>query len=198
MVQILWTVLVLFVGGVLGVCLGPRYRGGTPVEATPAVVGRITELADLVVLRVPVSKVHVTRIGGYLGAVDCVVLVNGELEIGTDLKLARLEEVNAEKHTATLVLAVPTLRRARLNQNHSSIYRIDRIGLWKAAPFAEASPGVVNQAMIESQQCIESVGQETHMLNQAKAHSEIVIYKFLKALGWKVSLKWEGDTDDHR
>lgn len=191
MTQIIWTVLVLFIGGALGVCLGPRYRANAPVAVTAPVIGQITELADLVVLRVPVSKVHVTRVGGYVGAVDCVVLVNGELEVCTDLNLARFEEVDPGNRKAILVLADPTTRRAWLDPEQSSIYRIDHKGLWKIAPFTEVSPGVVNQAMVEAQQCIESVGREVNLIKRAKAHSELVINQFLEALGWEVNLVWE-------
>lgn len=191
MTQIIWTVLVLSIGGALGVCLGPRYRTNTPVAVTAPVIGQIAELADLVVLRVPVSKVHVTRIQGYVGAVDCVVLVNGELELGTDLNLARFEEIDVETNTATLILPMPTSRRAWLNQEQSSIYRIDRKGLWKVMPYTELPPKIVNQAMVEAQQCIETVGQDAHLLKQAKEHAELVIQQFLKALGWEVKLVWE-------
>ena len=193
MTQIIWTVLVLFIGGVLGVCLGPRYRTNAPVAVTAPVIGRITELADLVVLRVPVSKVHISRIGGYVGGVDCVVLINGELEVGTDLKLARFEEVNPESSTATLKLAEPLVRRARLDHDQTSVYRIDRKGLWKVVPSAEPSLRVVNQAMIEAQRCMETAGEEILLIERSKLRAEQVINQFFRVMGWEVMLEWEGD-----
>lgn len=193
MTQIIWTVLMLLVGGVLGICLGPRLRSSQPVEATPAVIGRVTELADLVVLRVPVSKVHVTKIGGYVGGVDCVVLVNGELELGTDLKLVRWEEVNADARTATLVLSEPKVRRVRLDHETTSVYRIDRRGLWKGLPSVEPSRQVVNRAMVEAQVCVESAGAQPELIERAKQQTERVLSQFLKAMGWEVRVVWSNE-----
>jgi hypothetical protein len=197
-IQILWTVLMLLIGGFLGVSLGSRFKGNPPIEATPAVVGKITELAELVVLRIPVSKVHVTTLGGYVGSVSCVVLVNGELELGADLARARWEDVDTEARTATLKLSEPEVRRARLDHSQTSVYRIDRGGLWKGMPSAEPARKIVNQAMTEAQGCVEASGEDSQYMDRAKRHTELVLSQFLKALGWQVSIKWagkpEGDT----
>tara|TARA_R110002111_G_scaffold198479_1_gene264132 strand:- start:1021 stop:1536 length:516 start_codon:yes stop_codon:yes gene_type:complete len=161
------------------------------VAVTAPVIGRITELADLVVLKVPVSKVQVTRISGYFGSVDCVVLVNGELELlGTDLSRARWGEVDTETRTATLILTDPKIHRARLDHEETSVYRIDRGGLWKGLVSAEPSRQVVNQAMVEAQRVVEVLGEETDLLNRAKTHTEQVLSQFLNALGWEVKLVW--------
>jgi hypothetical protein len=190
MTQIIWTVLMLLVGGVLGMCLGPRFRMNATVEATPTVIGKITELADLVVLRVPVSNVHVTQIGGYVGGVDCIVLVNGELELGTDLKLARWLDVDTETRTATLVLAEPVVRRARLDHEQTSVYRIDRRGLWLMVPSAEPSRVVMNQAMAQAQHVVESAGEQPVLMDRAKQQTEQVLSQLMAAIGWEVKLEW--------
>ena len=190
MTQIIWTVLVLFIGGVLGVCLGPRYRTNAPVAVTAPVIGQITELADLVVLRVPVSKVHVTRVGGYVGAVDCVVLVNGELEVCTDLNLARFDEVDADARTAILILATPVVRHARLDHEQTSVYRIDRKGLWKVVPSSEPTRGVVNKAMNEAQACVKSAGEDPQLIERSKGQAEQLLSQYLEAMGWEVKLVW--------
>lgn len=193
MIQILWTVLMLLIGGLLGVSLGGRFKSNPPIEATPAVIGRITELAELVVLRVPVSKVHVTKLGGYVGSVSCLVLVNGELELGNDLARARWEDVDTEARTAKLILAEPVVRRARLDHDQTSVYRIDRGGLRKGLPSAEPSRQVVNQAMIEAQADIEDAGDDSQYVDRARRHTEQVLQQFLKAMGWKVQVVWVVD-----
>ncbi len=197
-IQILWTVLMLIIGALLGFGLGGRYRNSVPVEATPTVIGRITELADLVVLRVPVSKVHVTRISGYVGAVDCIVLVNGELEMGTDLMQAQFKKVDTAARRATLMLAEPVVRRARLDHESTSVYRIDRRGLWKVVPSAEPSRMVVNRAMIEAQGCVEAAGEQPELVDRTKQQTEQVLGQFLKAVGWEIKLVWavEQQSDD--
>tara|TARA_R110002111_G_scaffold69747_2_gene112899 strand:- start:1125 stop:1715 length:591 start_codon:yes stop_codon:yes gene_type:complete len=193
MIQIMWTVLILCIGGVLGVCLGPRIKGNPSTEATAPVIGKITELADLVVLRVPVSKVHVTKLGGYVGSVSCVVLVHGELELGTDLKKARWEDVDTDTCTATLVLEEPVVRRARLDHDQTSVYRIDRGGLWKGMPCAEPARRIVNQGMTEAQGCVEAAGDDSQYVDRAKKDTEQVLSQFLTAFGWEVRIEWAGN-----
>jgi len=127
--------------------------------------------------------------GGYVGAVECVVLVNGELELGTDLKLARFKEVDLDSKTATLMLAEPKVRRARLDLDQSKVYRVDLKGLWKILPFTQ-STSVSNQGMMESQHCVEAVGEDPELLNRAKTHTEQILTQFLSALGWEVSIEW--------
>lgn len=53
----------------------------SPVSCPEQVLlSRITELAELVTLRVPVSTVITTKIAGYTGSIPCVVVVHGEVE----------------------------------------------------------------------------------------------------------------------
>ncbi len=190
MIQILWTVLMLLIGGFLGISLGSRHRPVVPMEMTAPVIGKITDLAELVVLRVPVPKVHVTKLGGYVGSVSCVVLVHGELELGTDMKLAEFTEVDTEARAATLKLSEPKVRRARLDHEHTSVYRIDRGGIWKALPSAEPARRIVNQAMIEAQACVEAAGKDSQYVDRARRHTEHVLGQFLRSLGWEVRLVW--------
>jgi Protein of unknown function (DUF4230) len=180
----------LLIGGFLGVSLGSRHRSAVPMEMTAPVIGKITDLAELVVLRVPVSKVHVTKQSGYVGSVSCVVLVHGELEIGTDMKLAEFTDVNTDARTATLKMSEPKVRRARLDHKQTSVYRIDRGGLWKGVPLAESAIRIVNLALIESQNCIEDAGDDSQYVGRAKRHTEQVLGQFMQALGWKVMLVW--------
>jgi Protein of unknown function (DUF4230) len=195
MTQIIWTILMLLIGGFLGASLGSRHRPVVPTEMSSPVIGKISDLAELVVLRVPVSKVHVTKLGGYVGSVSCVVLVHGELELGTVLKLAEFTEVDIEARTATLKLTEPKVRRARLDHEQTSVYRIDRGGLWKGLPSAEPARKIVNQAMTEAQGCVEAAGEDSQYVNRSRRHTEQVLSQFLQALGWEVKLVWVGEPD---
>jgi Protein of unknown function (DUF4230) len=189
-IQIIWTVLMLLIGGFLGISLGSRHRPVVPVNMTAPVIGKITDLAELVVLRVPISKVHVSTLEGYVGSVSCVVLVHGELELGTDLKLAEFTQIDTEARTATLKLSEPKVRRARLDHQQTSVYRIDRGGIWKALPSAEPARRIVNQAMTEAQGCVEASGEDPQHVDRARRHTEQILSQFLQALGWEVKLVW--------
>ena len=190
MTQIIWTVLVLIVGALLGIGLAGRYGKGATKEQSPIVLGNIETLADLVTLRVPVSKVQSTHIGGYVGGIDCILLINGDVEISVDLKQARWENVNTEARTATLILNEPDVRRVRLDHEQTSVYTINRKGLWLLLPSAEPARQIVNRAMTEAQKCMESVGEDTELVERSKQQTEKVLEQFFKAINWRVEVRW--------
>ncbi len=190
MTQIIWTVLALIVGALLGIGLAGRYGNKPATESTPVVLGNIETLADLVTLRIPVSKVQNTHIGGYVGGVDCILLINGDVEISTDIKHARWENVNTEARTATLVLHEPDVRRVRLDHEQTSVYTINRKGLWLLLPSAEPARQIVNRAMTEAQRCMESAGEDTDLVERSKRQTEQVLEKFFNAIDWQVEVNW--------
>jgi hypothetical protein len=128
--------------------------------------------------------------------VDCVVLVNGELELGTDLKLARWQDVDNDKRTATLSLADPVVQRARLDLEQTSVYRIDRRGFWLMVPSVEASRVVVNLAMAEAQRVVESAGEQPELADRTRQRTEQVISQFFIAAGWGVKVVWVGQGQE--
>jgi Protein of unknown function (DUF4230) len=112
-----WPLLLLLAVGLLGVCLGGRPDAlETSIEGRRTLlISSIAEMAELVTLKVPVSTVLTSELAGYVGGVRCVVVVNGDVELGVDLEQARLEDIDAEAHTATIVLPQPKVRHARLD-----------------------------------------------------------------------------------
>ena len=84
----IWPALLLVAGGLLGVCLGGRLDAlEAPIEEHQALlISRITEMAELVTLKVPVSTVLMCELAGYVGSVRCVVVVNGDVELGVDME----------------------------------------------------------------------------------------------------------------
>ncbi len=190
MTQIIWTVLVLIVGALLGIGLAGRFSNKEVAESAPIVLGNIETLADLVTLRIPVSKVQSTHIGGYVGGVDCILLINGDVEISTDIKQARWENVNTEARTATLILNEPDVRRVRLDHEQTSVYTINRKGLWLLLPSAEPARQIVNRAMTEAQRCMESVGEDKELTVQSKQQTEKVLGQFFNAIDWHVEVSW--------
>jgi Protein of unknown function (DUF4230) len=125
-----WPALLLVVGGLLGVCLGGRMDAlEAPIEEhRTLLIRRITEMAELAVLKVPVSTVITSELVGYVGGVRCVAVVNGDVELGVDMEQARLEDVDAEARAATLVLPQPHVRHARLDHERTTVYSLDRQG----------------------------------------------------------------------
>ena len=109
-----WLILILVAGGLLGSYLGGcPARIGASIEGHRALlISRITEMAELAVLKVPVSTVITSELSGYVGGIRCVVVVNGEVELGVDLAQARLEDVDP-------TIARSTLRTIRSRPHHS-------------------------------------------------------------------------------
>jgi Protein of unknown function (DUF4230) len=187
-----WPALLLVVGGLLGVCLGGRPDAlETSIEGHRSLlISRITEMAELVTLKVPVSTVLTSELAGYVGGVRCVVVVNGDVELGVDLEQARLEDVNPEARTATLVLPEPKVCHSRLDHERTTVYSLDRQGLWWLVFSDEPARRLVNRAMKQAQSEVESVGEDSQYVDRARRHTEHVLIRFLEALGWEVKLVW--------
>lgn len=158
--KLITLIAAVFFGGLLGFGLG----GSPPAPEVGAypetlLLGRIHELQELVVLRIPVSRVQASRVTGYTGAVGCVLLVNGEIEISTDLSQARFENINTENKTATLILPEPSVHRVRLDHERTSVFTVQRDGLWQLVPSDEPTRRLVNQAMAKAQRSLNEVGE---------------------------------------
>ena len=197
MTKLFLSALVLFVlaGGFLGL-----YPGGRPdriVTSTfrpeQVLLSRITELAELVTLRVPVSTVITTEIVGYTGSVSCAIVVHGEVELGVDLEQARFEDVDPEARTAILVLLEPKTRAARLDHARTHVYSLDRHGLWVMLPSDEPGRRVVNRGMTEAQATLEQTARDPVLIQKAQEQAEQVLRGGFGVLGWRVSLTWHAD-----
>jgi Protein of unknown function (DUF4230) len=188
-----WPALLLVVGGLLGVCLGGRPAPiGASIEGHRALlISRVAELAELVTLSVPVSTVLTCELAGYVGGIKCVVVVNGEVELGVDLKEARLEEVDPETSTATLVLPQPKVRHARLDHERTTAYSLDREGLWWLALSDEPARRLLNLAMKQAQATVESAARDPGLIEQAQRRAERILRGAFEVIGWEVTLVWD-------
>ncbi|MEZ6190030.1 MAG: DUF4230 domain-containing protein [Phycisphaerales bacterium] len=194
MTKLLLSVLALIVlaGGLLGLNPGGRRDHLVSPISRPeqVLLSRITELAELVTLRVPVSTVITTELSGYTGSISCVVVVHGEVELGVDLEQARFEDVDPEARTAPLVLPPPTVHAARLNHERTRVYSLDRHGLWWLYISDEPGRRVVNRGMQQAQAVVEAAGQDAILLNQAREQAERILREAFKTIGWDPQLEW--------
>jgi Protein of unknown function (DUF4230) len=190
---LLWAALLLILGGLLGVCLGGRPDAlETSIEGHQALlISRITEMAELAVLKVPVSTVLTSELAGYVGGVTCVLVVNGEVELGVDLEQARIEDVDPKDRTATLVLPEPKVRHARLDHERTTVYSVSRQGLWWLALGDEPARKLVNKVMKQAQAEVESAAQDPGLVEQARRRAERVLRGAFEVIGWEVDLGWE-------
>src|SRR5271154_6277048 len=88
------TVVALLVGTGLGwtaamACRPPFTADGIHKEPS---IERMSELSQLLTLRIDVADALVTRIDGVTGGVQLAMLVKGDVALGIDLSLARFEQ----------------------------------------------------------------------------------------------------------
>lgn len=174
----------------LGFTLASR-PGHLEHRSTALKVEQVRRLASLTTLRVPISDVLHTELSGYLGGVEVVLLVRGDVDIATDLERARLEGVSHELQRATLVLPRPAVQRPRLDHRHTRVFATHRRGLWSVLPGAAGEPEVVDRAMARAQESIAAAADRPELVDQAKSHAQRVLERFFEAAGWSVRVRWE-------
>jgi len=191
---LLWPALLLVTGGLLGVYLGGRpSASGLSIEEHQALlISRMSEVAELVTLKVPVSRVMTRELTGYVGGIQCVVVVNGEVALGVDLEQVRIKDVEPEDRTATLVLPEPKVRYARLDHERTTIYDVSRQGLWWLTLGDEAARKLVNKAMKQAQVTVRSAARDPSLVEQARRRAERVLRTAFEAIGWDLKTQWAG------
>ncbi len=131
MMRITHALVMLAMGGLLGALLSavrPREQPASP----SVTLGQLQQVAELAVLRVPVTEFHVQTIDGYLGGVRCVLIIHGEVLIGCDVTQARME---IDDHGVyRVILPPPRVLLAHVDLDRTRIYQIDREGLWRLLP----------------------------------------------------------------
>ena len=125
----------------------------------------------------------------------CVVVVNGDVELGVDMEQARLEDVNPEDRTATLLLPEPKVRHARLDHGRTTVYSLDREGLWCLIFSDKPSRRLVNRAMKQAKAEVESAAKDPGLVEQARRRSERVLRGAFEVIGWEVGVVWDAKPD---
>ncbi len=187
-----WSLVMLLLSGLLGICLGGRPYGIEPSieEHRTNLISRIAEVAELITLKVPVSQVMTSELTGYVGGIRCVVVVNGEVALGVDLEQAQMEDVDPDTRTATLFLPQPEVQYARLDHQRTKIYDISRQGLWWLAWGDEGAQKLINKMIREAQASVEGVAGDRGLVDQARRQAEDVIHGVAEAGGWDIRLSW--------
>ncbi len=169
---------------------GRRATGAT----SSAVIGQrgpriedIRQIAQLAVLRVRVSDVIEGRNAGG----RALVLVYGDADVAVDWQSARLVEVDDAARRLVIELPRPKPQRARVDHERTRVYEVRKIGLAAWNPLADPRPALLEDCMRAAQAAIEAaVGRETYVA-QARAHTEVLLVEYHRALGWDVEVRWQ-------
>lgn len=189
-----WLALILVTGGLLGViCLGgrPAPTGASIEKHRSLLISHITEMAELVTLKVPVSTVLTSKLAGYIGSIKCVIVVYGEVELGVDMEAIRFEDVDPVARSATLILPEPKVRHARLDHERTMIYSLSREGLWWVLMSDEPARRLVNDVMKRAETVVKSTANEPHLEMQARRKAEVVLQSAFQMIEWKIDLVWD-------
>ena len=181
--------IVSALAGALAVLL-PKQTGLAPHRVSAPTLARVRDLGELATLRARISDVQVTTIEGYTGGVQCVLVIRGIAEMGTDLEDAAFTKLDQAERTAELRLAPVNVRLAKLDHEHTKVYRIDRTGLWRIVPGSAGETKLVNRAMRRAEQTVRQTVKKKRLRRRARGRAERVLRHFFKAIGWRVRVRW--------
>ncbi len=159
-------------------------------QSTALRLEEVQRLAELVVLRVPISDVQTAALAGFTGSTSVVLIVKGDVVISTDLSKAQLLDVNEQARSARLVLTQPQAGRPRLDHQGTRVYRVDRTGLWAMFPGPAAEGAVIDRAMQQAQVYLQQAASQPALIAQARDQTQLVLTRFFSAMGWQVTIEF--------
>jgi hypothetical protein len=175
----------------LGVVLGRRWAGSsaeetTTVRATPSVVVAVRDLARLEGAEFRIDRVvsltdKQDRFFGLVEAKDAILLVaSGAVVAGTDLSgLADGDVVvDAAKHHARITLPSSQVLSARLDDNHTFVYRRDTDLL------AERKESLESKARQEAERTLEEAARQGGIVARSNDSVRRTVDSLLRALGY--------------
>lgn len=186
--RLIHVVLLLAAVGLMGALLG-THDPPRQTEPPPLLIEELREIAELAVLRVPVSALHVESIDGYLGGVQCVLIVHGTVTLGCDLTSPALTQQAPGIYV--LQLPEPRMLSATVDLEHTRIYAVERDGLWRLLPGPTGEHEVVELALARAQGHVaDAVSLEDHV--QAARHRVAqLVRQMTQRTGVVVQIEWQ-------
>lgn len=193
--KLLKSLMHILLGAVLG-WLVAQHRAQLPAVPNRApsapTIEQIQSLATLTTVRVDVADVRLTELSGYTGGVRVAAIIKGDFYLSTDLTRARFESVDRDRHAAVLVLGEPRVSSARLDHHRTKLFALSSSGLWLITPGEGPYAEAVNKTYAEAQAAIEASAAGEEAMRRARAQAEAVLGCFFRALGWDVTVRWDG------
>jgi len=169
------------------VCRPPAPADG--IHSGPS-IERMSELSQLLTLRIDVADVLVSRIDGMTGGVQLAMLVKGDVALGIDLSQARFDQVDNVHCKAVLILPPPQASCARVDHGRSKLFALTSDGLWAITPGTRDYLAVVDKAMGEAQDLVAAAAQNGDADERARRHAEVLLAAFFHSIGWEVQVRW--------
>jgi len=130
-----------------------------------------------------------------LGGTRVLLVARGDCLVGTDLRLAKYENISALERKADLVLAAPKPVSARVSHDSrekggSYFYAITGTGLEPLIPGSANRAKAIETALGRAQQEIEKACSGPDVLATARKNAEEVLAPAFSATGWSVKVRW--------
>ena len=162
-----------------------------PPHPPPPTIEQVRQLGSLVTTRGQVAAVRETSLEGYLGSVTAVLQVQGEILIGPDLTLARIEAIDHDTRTVHLTLPRPRRISARLDHEQTTLLSLSHEGLWIIAPGDSGRSTVLQRAYADAQRYLDAIPPQPKIVNQSCQHTQDVLAALFATAGWQVELAWQ-------
>lgn len=128
------------------------------------------------------------------GGTRVLLVARGECLIGTDLKLAKYEQLTTANKTATLAVPQPKVISARLNHDPKSggsfFYAVSSSGIVSLEPGTERQTKAMNAALQKGQSEVEASCARPELVETARKSAEAILIPTVSATGWKVAVVW--------
>ena len=150
----------------------------------------VTQLSELVTLKVPMHQLVETHLAGYSGGTRCVLLARGSAQLGTDLTGARLEFAPGTRRVQ-VTLPRPRVVSCAIDQSASGPVFVVRSGLWRVVPGEAGETLLTERAFAQAQSQLRRAAGEPERLSQAKARTEAVLGDWFERQGWDATFRWQ-------
>jgi len=160
-------------------------------RSTRPTIEQVRELASLVTLDVPISDTQVSKLKGFVGGVELILSVHGDVQIATDLSQARFDRIDERVQSATLTLPRPLVQRPRIDHEKTRILEITRGGMWRLVPGQAGESALINQAMLTAQHMLADTATDPKLITQARDHTEKIVCGFFATLDWRIDVQWD-------
>ena len=130
-----------------------------------------------------------------LGGTEVLLVARGDCLVGTDMRLARYDQVDPVAKTAQLLLPAPTVLSARVNhdakdQGGSYFYAVNGTGLEPLIPGSANRTLAIDTALQRAQTDIARSCQDAQTLAAARTNTAAVLKPLFEATGWTVQIRW--------
>lgn len=131
-----------------------------------------------------------------LGGTQVLLVARGDCLVGTDMREARYEAVDAAARTAVLVLPQPAALSARVDhrprdQGGSYFYAVQGTGIEPLIPGSANRTQAIDTALQRAQKDMERGCQAASTVATARDHAEAALKPLFAATGWQVAFRWE-------